>query len=401
MGKQSIVGFSHIDASYTGVNYFPSGPTGSIPNAVYSDVIRTMKGSGSWKLKNSSVWCGALGKDTGLSIWHNNALSALEHTILGASDDDSFLTDSSEVTLAADDTICYRLSQSGGGGLNELRMANCELLTLTGPTIYILQTCGDMNITSSQSGYISVGGTFSALGSTEADIALRVRAPGRIRFLETILDATIVSGAVTVTLTKNGVDTALTTSVGTNQTAIDTTNSVRVASGDTISFHVVAGTLGATAQLEAVSVIIESDNDQSDIMAIGSKNYSGVTATHYTKCFGGDLSSMSTTDANNKMRMPFDTRIGRLRFYSDLTVTGSAVGTLRKNGSDTGHTVTVSAGAKGWREAAIGSYVDVSAGDELDVKFDATAFTGRIVMLAMTLNYDPITGMKPQVGIEC
>jgi hypothetical protein len=291
---------------------------------------------------------------------------------------------------------------AGGGSGDSATIGTliAELATTSGPTVCVLGASYN-NITQAAglTRYTRVFGNLdmgSGAGTaTESQATFLVYASGWVRALQVGYKQAITADT-TVTLRKNGADTALAVSIPSGSAAghyIDGSNAVRVARGDLINAKVVTGAGSGTLQLQTIALYIESDDNQCDIGVSGYKSIGGAGAQSQYFAILGDMQSISTSTSNHQATAPFATTVGQVRCLLRVGATGGNTGTvaLRIAGSDSAALVSLPSGtASGWTSGATAAQASVSAGNLLDMHLSsAGTFNADFDACAMTINYDP------------
>lgn len=216
--------------------------------------------------------------------------------------------------------------------------------------------------------FSSLTGTVNGWNASEDGQTSIVSAYGS--FINLRVDLTVAPGAGqsrTFTLRVNGSDTALTVTISeTNTSATDTTHSVAVSPGDTVSFtQTDTGSAASTIPITAV----EFDGTNTNEALMLSATTALDTALRYIGPFWGGL-TVNATEANVRGLVSAPGVISKLYVGLGAAPGGSdsRIFTLLKNGSATSLTVTISSSTTTGSDTS--NSVSVSAGDLLSIKCD-------------------------------
>lgn len=293
---------------------------------------------------------------------------------------------------------------AGGGSGDSATIGTliAELATTSGPTVCVLgasynnmaQAAGLTRYTRIF-GNLDMGGGAGATSEAGNNLTFKAYASGWARALQVGYKQAITADT-TVTLRKNGADTALAVSIPNGSAAghyLDASNAVRIARGDLINIKVVTGSGSGTMQLQTAALYIESDDNQCDIGVSGLESIGGAGAQSLYFPILGDLQVSSSSTTNHQATFPFASTVGQVRCLFSVGATGGNTGTvaLRIAGSDSAAAVAIPSGtAAGWVSAATSAQASVSAGQLVDMHLSsAGTFNADLEACAMTLNYDP------------
>lgn len=189
------------------------------------------------------------------------------------------------------------------------------------------------------------GNGSSATVSTEAAAAMIVPVAGVLSNLYAVLSASPgTSKSYAVTVMHNGVATTLTTGAisGSNTTGNDTTHSINVAAGDTISIQTTPSGTPTSALFETGMLFTPTTNGQSWI-GFGNSNVPSASANNFEFPMGVGNNSWTSTESQRQQGLP---QLGLIGLFAQL---GTAPGTgnsrtvtVRKNGASTALAVTIS-----------------------------------------------------------
>lgn len=319
-------------------------------------------------------------------------------------DSNTFLTATNSDALVSTDTFDAMISTLSGVSL-QLRSLVAELQTTSGPTACILgATYDSYQQTAGLTRYAPIVGDLGSAGTaTETDntVQFRAHASGFVKELQIGVETAITADTV-FTLRKNEADTALTFTLNSGSTGtvvIDATDAVRFAASDRLDLKIVTGSGTGTLNLNRVSVLVESVDNQCDVAAGGVRAISGAGArADYFPILGNLVApTLGTGTAEWRIKIPFGTTLGSLRVLLSGSASGGSTGTftVRNTGSGTSLLVAVPSGsAAGWYESARTASATTISGDTVDVALTSPGtWNASIAMLAVTLNYDPNAGL--------
>jgi cysteine-rich repeat protein len=218
--------------------------------------------------------------------------------------------------------------------------------------------------------------------SNEANANFSVASPGRVSNLFVSCDTAIISGTHTITLRKNGANTALACAVSGGATScVDTVDTVDFASGDTLNLRV-ANSKSAQAPACRASATLTANGSSAphddvitlhaDSEAPADGQFCGMNITP-----GNTATTCASPNADDvSIVMP---RAGTLtglavRLNSNLGSGRSETFTVRNltTGLDTGLAVTITSGAQTASTATCTSNCAFSAGDRLAIRLNRT-----------------------------
>lgn len=237
----------------------------------------------------------------------------------------------------------------------------------------LLITCSPASATSTtQTRFIGLtGGTGSTWSTSRPIVETPIATAGTFSKLAVRCPTALSPGqSYTFTVVKNGVDTALTVTINdAGIFGVDAVNTAAFAQGDLFAVKVVPSGTPAVQEDIQISLIFESTTVNQGLISSG---HTASTAT--TKYFPpSGLSATSAPDESVRIgNMPTDGEIDTL--YVNLNVApgvgNSRTYTVRKNGADTGLTVTFGAAELGIKSVvAAVSYI---AGDHLSFALTST-----------------------------
>jgi hypothetical protein len=184
------------------------------------------------------------------------------------------------------------------------------------------------------------------------------------RLVVRTIAAQSATGALTITLRKNGVDTGIQITIAANAAAgmHSTTGSVAFAAGDHISVQFVNA--GDTSTSIRGMGIVYTDTNSVLCLQVGAT----VSASATRFVAPGTSGSTTATESNAQTPMPEATRITTMcvRTHGTQSATGNLVITVRKAGVDTALAITIAAGAVAGTTIATGA-IDFAADDLLSI----------------------------------
>lgn len=300
-----------------------------IPHALTLDQLRV-------KVANAP----GTGKSITLTVVQNGTLSALTVTISDTNTSGQDMTHS--VSFAAGDTISMRTDVSGtptlpSGLYWSIRQDAIGMQALLG---------GASNTIGSSSLFNGLQTTNSAWNATESNVYSPMPTAGVIKSLYIISSAAPGTGNdYAVTLVVNGSPTALTCSLGAAGTAAhDTTHSVSVSAGDTVSLQETA--TGSPSQSIKWGISFAPTNDGESVLLFGMQTNASTSTTNYNQPMGmggawgttapvaalmlaattlKDIYVLLTTAPGGVKSYAFTVDINSLATLVTTTVTGSAV----------------------------------------------------------------------------
>ena len=307
---------------------------------------------------------------------------------------DQFFTEAVTTdAIVADNLVVHGKTTWSGAGSALVHSTTAQMTTAGNRTVYLLGSAGGINVSAAAAlSYLPINGQLAGnVTATITDVEYKIRAPGFAYGFQVAHEATTANFDNVLTLYRNGVATALTCTItaGTGS-CIDTTNTVRIASGDMLAVGTDTGAGSATIDISRTGLFIRSDTNAADIGNFGGEVYN--TGTPFTNYIGiiGNGNIYDTTEANKRIKIPFATTVGRFRVFGTQG-THNVTYTLRVNSADSALTVPLVAGsALDWYETSPTASVTLAAGDTLSVELDAPAGSvGSVFGVGLTLNYNP------------
>lgn len=279
-----------------------------------------------------------------------------------------FTDSTSSDTIIVNNNIDYAVKYgTGGTGSVTFKSTSCVIDTTSSNTITRLGAYIN--------GTVSAGTTYSqpvdatlAFNATEANVQVKVSA-GTIKNMFVYIPSNSRDGDSTGMYRINGADsglgvTILDSAIGTFQ---NDTSSAALAEGDLLALKTVRGGTGGSISLSQSSCnFVTTDNSFISIMG-GAFSVSPTGATSYYLQVGGENTSTTSTEAQQKQRVYVDNfSAGKLRVHlTTNTVASTSTFKLRKNGADTGLSINIAASTTGLFEDTTNS-VSLSSGDDIN-----------------------------------
>ena len=219
-----------------------------------------------------------------------------------------------------------------------------------------------------------------------------MRAPGTLSKLYVRLTANTTSTNGSVTIRKNGVDTALTVVVtaGSGAAVIeDTSNSVTVAAGDKLCIETVSGGTG-TFTFSIISCIFDATTNCSTRYVTEGYGVATASASHFIS-IAGSRSGTNSGEANaeNTIKTAGTVKNAFINVTANAR-TNNTTFTLRKNRVDTAIVFTYGSGATGIQEVT-GTSVSFAADDELDWEVTTLTGTQTLTFQCLAVDYETTT----------
>lgn len=241
-------------------------------------------------------------------------------------------------------------------------MAKYEVITArAGGNSYVLPS----------SQFLHIGGSFTALESTEANVKVKLYDSYIAADFIINITANTASAIATIRIRKNGANGNGVISVGTGVTGIleDTSNSDSFVNGDDINYAFTApGASSGSVTFTSIGITLaHNTTDTTVLVTLADAETAAAGATTYHAIGGRGLGN--PTEANTQYIMRDTTTLKQLRCYiSANTSTNSTTLTLRKNGADTSVTITIGAGVTGALEDTTNT-ASIAVGDKVNYKF--------------------------------
>lgn len=282
------------------------------------------------------------GKSYTVTLYKNGSSTGITVTISDSATSGSDTTHT--VTVAAGDKIRYQYTTSGTPATTQM---NCSL-EYVGDTADESQImcCGPSGFLSggATDQYIPINGAVSAAGGSDQTSRQLIATAGTIKKLYVVADANVAVGkTVTFTLVVNGTPSALTCTMSAgSSTANDTTHSVTVAAGDTLSLLVDYSGVSTGISLINVGCTFVASTPGDFPLIGGTSADPSTSATNYHALNGADSRSFVTTE-NQRQACASVWYIKNL-YTKVSTAPGSGKSwsiKLRKNAADTALTNSI------------------------------------------------------------
>ena len=313
------------------------------------------------------------GTNSHVKLRKNGADTAADLIINGTG---NFSDHVNTATVAVDDLVALVYENGSGGGNFEVESAALTFEADNGALVSIFGAAGSGNFSagllalngSGLTRYVSPFVGFGNQGNSLTDGQMEIpTVGGTISYLQMNVQSNTRTGAVTVTLMKNGVATALTFVIGAGVTGKvgDFTHSVTFAAGDLLNLRLEMASSSGTANIVRASCEVEWDSSTQFIVHCANKinGFDAWGADSYASVIGGGMADNNTVGFRQTV-WPIDCDLVEFICYSDTT-NGDITTTLNLNGSDTALTVTRPGGAVGSNRLDVTATVSVTAGDVL------------------------------------
>lgn len=361
--KSVIFGGTTSDPSVSATNYGALCSQDGAFDATEANHYSVISSAGT--LSNFRVDIGqapGVGKSWTYKVRVNGADSGISVAISGTSTSGS--DDVNTAAVSAGDLVNISVTPSGTPASSLRVYSGCAFTGTTANESLILGGRDTSTLQTSGTQYIwAQGVSQDSLNTSEPLGRQIIPTAGTIKNLYVKLGGTPGSGNdYTFTLYQNGSPTAMTCTIADSATAAhDTTNTVTVAAGDSISLQYI-GTSTPTAQVEAHGFTFVADTDGQFVVMGGGDNVPSNTATNYAfiglsgqswdatenleqdgslDCTLSNLYVEMTSAPGIGKSWTLDTRVNSASPVGDLSVT---VSDAAMSGNDTIHSVSVTAG---------------------------------------------------------
>ena len=239
--------------------------------------------------------------------------------------------------------------------------------------------------------YWLFGYTSFEKSTTEATREVLYRAPGTLSKLYVRLTANTTSTNGSITIRKNGADTALTVTVTAGSGAVeleDTSDTLSVAAGDKLCIKTVSGGTG-TFTMTMVSCIWDATTNTS--VRYVAKGYSITSATAAYLPIAGDRSGTTGTEANveNTIKTAGTLKNLATNVTSNARTTASPFA-ARKNRTTTALVTSYGSTEIGHKEDTSNA-ISYAVDDELDYVIDPGTGSTAIVLQSLAVDYETTT----------
>lgn len=245
----------------------------------------------------------------------------------------------------------------------------------------VLASHPGLNFVDGSTRFSNICGQIMAV-TTESQAEKPVRDAGSFSHLYIHIPSNTATVTSTVTLRKSRADTALTVSIGSDQTGTfqDTTNTVAFAATDEADWGVVVpaevGTNNLTPSIIAAKFTPDTTTDTVTFLSVASSGYSVASTTVYMSPNGDN--NGQATEADEKWR------VRTTQVASDFTALVNTNGrttnttiTTRKNGADGSMTFTYTSTQTGAKEDTVNTD-SLAAGDDFNYSITTGSGTGTI-----------------------
>lgn len=227
--------------------------------------------------------------------------------------------------------------------------------------------------------------------STESNREITYRAAGTVSKLYVRVISNGTSSNSTLTLRKNGSDTALTVTItaGTNAVFEDTSNSVSVAAGDKLCWKSISGGTG-TLTFAIISAIYDSTTNCTARYVTEGYGVATASATQFLPVCG-NRSGTTTSEANveNTIKTAGSVKNAFVYVSANARTTNTTI-TLRKNRADTSIIFTYGNLETGIKEDTSNT-VSFAADDELDWEITTSTGTQTLTLQCAVCDYETTT----------
>lgn len=239
-----------------------------------------------------------------------------------------------------------------------------------------------INVLDGLTRFFNIAGQLVAMG-TESHSQKPVRDAGSFSHLYVYIPTNTATVTSTVTLRKSVADTALTLSIGSDQTGIfeDTTNSVAFADTDEADYEVTVptevGTNNLTISIIGSKFTPDTPTDTITFLSVGSSGYSVASQTLYMSPNGDNNGQATEADEKYRIRTT-ETASDFYTFVFTNARTTDTTFKTRKNGADGAAAHTYTSGQTGGKEDTVNSD-SLVAGDDFNYAITTGTGTGTIV----------------------
>lgn len=379
MGKSIIANYGTIAAVDNGSYFIPiSGSIRGDNAATEAHVELPIRTAGVIRKMRCWVASNTATVSSTLTFRKNAVDTALVATI--TSDGVGLFADNDlghEVSIAANDKVCVRLTIPSETGTNTLTITGLWFEfepTDSSITMQLFANAGDNPglTTDSATRWMGANGP-TAHGLSEATVKYRIETSCTIRSLYTYVISNPRTTDVVVRTRKNGGNGTQVVTYTSGQTGVkeDLVNTDSFAAGDDFNFQTTTLTGGGSIVFAVQCVEVVSTNRTFPFcVAI---NTAVAQAANTTDRVGvhGDLNHLAAAENDAEIDAPFAFQLSKLHvYYSALAnALGSTVVTLVKGGIDTGMLITVAAGgAIGLKSESSPIVVDVALAETLSFK---------------------------------
>lgn len=261
-----------------------------------------------------------------------------------------------------------------------------------------LIVAGSVGSASSTAGTVTYWSVIGYVDKTTSatDKEMPINTAGTLSKLSIHINSTSVSGgAVTFTLLKNGSATALTVTTANPPVAgyyEDLTNSVSVTAGDKFVLKADPGSTTGTHNIAHIQMLFEPTDNTKTHSFLGAahgstRSISSASSTWFYPVTTY-LDTLNTTEANHQIEMRVSGTFKNLSVNVSANArTTNTVFKLRKNGADTGLTVTYGSGETG-RKNDTSNTVSVAANDLICLAITTSTGTQTLSLLTYNIEFE-------------
>lgn len=334
------------------------------------------------------------------TIMKNGVATSLTLTISDTATSGSDILNS--VSFIAGDTISIQCTPASGTPTTPGNEWWNLSVTTSDTTAPIFSGFGSPSTNITAYGGLTAGGQSStAWSATETDMQIIVPTSGTFTNLYAFLsNAPGTGNAREFTLIKNGVATTLDVSIsGTGTTAGDTTHSISVVAGDTLTVRTIPTGTPATSYGISVTCTFTPTNPGETFVGFGSANVPSATTTDYEQILGIGNDSWTTSEAK-RILMPGAVTFTALYIKLDTApgTSGSRTFTLRESSGNTSLTTTLTGTTT---TASSTATVNYSQGQSMtfqsDITGTPTAATGGVHAGFLLYSPPPAAAFTPIV----
>lgn len=298
---------------------------------------------------------------------------------IGADGVGTFVDSSHDVTIAANDKVCLRITVPTETGTNTLTITTCSMEfepTDTTKTVQIFASAGDNPSLSTDSTTRHLVPGVMSLGSAvvEANLKFRIRTTCTILGLYVYVPTNARTTDTTIGVRKNGSTTSQVATFGSGITGAqeDVADTDSFAAGDDFNLQIVTSTGGGAITFAVASVEIVSTNNTFPLCIGYAQGIAHGPGTTLFSGVAGGLDLESTTEDNAEIISPFAFTASELHYFisANTNAVSAATVTLRKNGADSALVVSVAALATGLKAETSPTSVSVAADDTLSCESD-------------------------------
>ena len=370
MAKSQVFAAGDFTHSNSTDRFLPFGNTSHVLLTATENTVTTLIAGEGFTLSNLSCYVSSNSRTAGtaeIRLRKGNSDTSLVAAVpFGTTG--RFVDSTSSVAIVVNDNIDYIVKYgTGGTGSVTFKSISCVVDTTSSNTITRLCAYPNTNFATGTTYSQPVDGTLT-FNATESNVQVKVSA-GTLRNMYWYSANNTRDGDSTGMYRLNGADSGLGVTILDSVTGPyqNDTSSVIVAEGDLIAIKTVRGGSGGSIGFTNCSCnFVTTDNSFISIMA-GAATVSPTGATSYYLQVGGENTSTTDTEANNKQRVYVDNfAAGKLRVHlTTNSVASTSTFKLRKNGADTALSINIAASTTGLFEDTTNS-VSLASGDDIN-----------------------------------